>query len=127
MEDTNQHISFKESGIHQRLVALLKEVDMNLNEFSRTVGFSSGALSKIIGGKKSFGIEKLYQMLSVYPLLNLHWLLSGKGPIFFEDEGFFDLPKQLNEEQLRNRELQAKLEAYKEMIEYFAKAKNEQP
>ena len=125
MGHKNQHRSFRESDVHQRLREFIWHVGLNQNEFSRRVGFSSGALSKIMKENKSFGVDKLFQIGEVYPLLNLHWLLFGKGTMLFEREDYFDLPRQIEEQQKLNEKQKAKIEVYQEILDKLAGKFNE--
>ncbi|HAA13080.1 MAG TPA: hypothetical protein DCE41_15860 [Cytophagales bacterium] len=76
-------------------------------------------MSKILNGKKSFGIDKLFNILSAFPLLNPVWLLLGKGPQYLE--GGFDyqsLTQQVNAQEIEILRLKAKLEVYEDLIKY---------
>ena len=67
-----------------RLKKLIKVLNLNQVEFAKSVGVTQPNISKIANGESSLSAELLARMADVYTQLNLHWLLTGSGEMFFE-------------------------------------------
>ncbi len=67
-----------------RLKKLMKALDLNQIEFAKSVGVSQPSISKIVNGENSLSAELLTRMAVEYPTLNLHWLITGSGEMFFD-------------------------------------------
>lgn len=65
-----------ENTVKQRLIDFLRFEKIGQNSFEKRVGWSNGYISNI---KSSIGSDKLALVSNEYPLLNLEWLLTGKG------------------------------------------------
>ncbi len=62
--------------IKNRIYEYLRIVKMTPAEFERNTGLSNGYLRNI---KNSIGVDKISNIVSVYPDLNLEWLITGNG------------------------------------------------
>ena len=67
-----------------RLKKLIKVLNLNQVEFAKSVGVTQPNISKIANGESSLSAELLARMADVYTQINLHWLLTGSGEMFFE-------------------------------------------
>lgn len=47
--------------------------------FEKEVGFSNGAFASQLKNNKTIGVDKLENIINVYPELNPAWVLTGKG------------------------------------------------
>lgn len=59
-----------------RLKLFIKSKGMGQTKFEELVGFSRGYISRV---KPSIGVDKLLNIIDVFPDLNLDWLFTGKG------------------------------------------------
>lgn len=62
--------------IKNRIYEYLRIVKMTPAEFERNTGLSNGYLRNI---KNSIGVDKISNIVSVYPDLNIEWLITGNG------------------------------------------------
>ena len=65
--------------IKNRIYEYLRIVKMTPAEFERNTGLSNGYLRNI---KNSIGVDKISNIVSVYPDLNIEWLITGNGEMF---------------------------------------------
>ena len=65
--------------IHDRLLKMLKDLDISGSVFDAKCGFSRGYLLKTIKRKADVGYEKLMKILTVFEEYSPQWLLMGKG------------------------------------------------
>lgn len=82
------------------------------------VGLSNGAIGKALKGM-ILGIDKLENVLTVFPDLNPTWLMTGKGDMF---GGVYELEKEverLREENRRLREVKLPVTEVTPMAELF--------
>lgn len=68
-----------------RLKKLIKVLNLNQIQFAKSVGVTQPNISKIVNGESSLSAELLTRMADVYSKLNLHWLLTGTGEMFFDE------------------------------------------
>lgn len=59
-----------------RLVTFLKSKGLSQRKFEQSIGVSNGFINNI---SKGIGADKMQRILSVYPDLNVSWLLYGDG------------------------------------------------
>lgn len=59
-------------------------------EFERRCGLSSSYLNNTKLMSKSLGVDKLQRIYEEFPMLNLHWVLTGDGNMVGEnkDDGY---------------------------------------
>jgi phage repressor protein C with HTH and peptisase S24 domain len=58
-----------------RIVAYLEQCGVKKSAFYANTGLSNGYLDKV----KVLGADKIESIISAYPDINLHWLITGKG------------------------------------------------
>lgn len=106
-----------EAAFYSRLKTFIEAKGLNINEFSRLTGFSSGALSKILNGQKSFGIEKLMNIFISFPDLRTEWLLFGQGDMLTNPAMIARThPDNVMRLEKENLQLSAKVEALQEIL-----------
>ena len=71
-----------EGNVKERLISYLKVKGVNNSEFGRSIGVSSSFVSSM---RTSIGQDKLERITSVYPDLNIKWLLTGFGKMLIQD------------------------------------------
>lgn len=67
-----------EGSVKERIKEFLAHLGLGQNKFEERVGFSNGYINNV----KSIGSDKLNKIITEYPLLNLEWLITGKGEMF---------------------------------------------
>ncbi len=73
-------------SVKERLKIFIKSQDIQQNAFESSINSSNGYINSI---SKSIGIDKLNSIIENYPILNIEWLLTGKGEMLRGSE-----PKQ---------------------------------
>lgn len=68
--------------IKDRISEFIKYKSITIAEFERNVGLANGYIKKFKG---SIGSDKLNNVASFYPELNIDWLVTGKGPMLKSD------------------------------------------
>ena len=71
-------------AIGRRLRVYIKTKRVGINELGRKTGTSGGQISFILQGR-TYGIEKLLNILACCPELDSEWLLFGKGQMIKEN------------------------------------------
>lgn len=64
--------------IKDRISIFIKYKNITIAEFERNVDLANGYIKKFKG---SIGSDKLNNIISYYPDLNIEWLITGKGPM----------------------------------------------
>lgn len=72
--------------IFSRLKEFIDYLRVSNNEFGRSIGCSSAQTTQMLTHKKNFGIDKLLNIVSIYPQLNPNWLLTGEGPMLKDEQ-----------------------------------------
>lgn len=58
---------------------------IKISVFEKSVGFSNGLFGGQLKKNKTIGIDKLENILTVYPDLNANWVLTGKESMLRND------------------------------------------
>ena len=66
----------------ERLSLFIASVGETISSFEVKIGVSKGAIYKPVRNGKTVGLEILAKIFSVYPDLNLEWLITGEGMMF---------------------------------------------
>lgn len=66
-------------GTLQRIKIFIDNKGITIKAFEESVGFSNGAFGSQLRNNKTIGVDKIENILSVYPELSPEWLLTGKG------------------------------------------------
>ena len=66
----------------ERLSRFITSVGETTSSFEVKIGVSKGAIYKPVRNGKTVGLEILAKIFSVYPDLNLEWLITGSGTMF---------------------------------------------
>lgn len=102
----------------ERLKQFIDAKGLTNKSFEQMVGLSNGAIGKALKGM-ILGIDKLENVLTVFPDLNPTWLMTGKGDMF---GGVYELEKEverLREENRRLREVKLPVTEVTPMAELF--------
>lgn len=103
--DLNEESSDDENMLKNRIKDLCKSEGIGVAAFERSIGRSNGYVNSI---KKNIGLEKILQIIEVYPNVNLNWLTTGEGEMyktdFVNEPGFVyhpsDLESLYNEDEI---------------------------
>ncbi len=63
-------------SINKRTKTFVKSQKITMKAFERSINASNGYINNIT---RSIGLEKIDLIVEKYPLLNIEWLLTGKG------------------------------------------------
>lgn len=67
--------------IGKRLTYLIESKGLNKAEFCEKFGFNYQAFVPITNDKRTLGIKIINDLMTVFPNLNINWLLYGSGSI----------------------------------------------
>lgn len=59
---------------------------LSVRAFEQRVGVSNGSFASQLKNNKSIGVDKLENILHVFPDVNPSWLLTGKGKMLLPEE-----------------------------------------
>lgn len=59
---------------------------LTISSFEREVGMSNGSFASQLKNNKTIGVDKLENILSIFPDINIEWLLTGNGPMLKKNE-----------------------------------------
>ena len=69
-----------------RLNDLIERLELNQSKFCKVTGIKPQTLSKVCSGKNPPSFETLRMISEAYPLVNLRWLVTGKGRMFLDEK-----------------------------------------
>ena len=101
-----------------RLKKLLKALNVNQSAFADSLSMAQPNINRMVNGKSQVSVELLNRISNVYKLVNLHWLLTGDGAMFFDH-----LPE--NSLQVKEDAVVYGKDRLKEMEERLALLENE--
>ena len=65
--------------MNKRFKLWLDSEKLNANSLSKLVDLNRSSISHIVNGRNKPSIDMLKKILSIYPNLNLNWLITGFG------------------------------------------------
>lgn len=72
----------KKANSKSRFLEFLNDVGISQYKCAKMCGWASGYLT---GLKGDFGADKLATIMSIFPQLNIMWIINGKGEMFNSD------------------------------------------
>lgn len=81
LKDNDVHVELPNDGVKQRLLAYIKAKGLKKHQFEKKCGLSVGYVANI---RSSISPEKMKSITSVFPDLNVDWLITGRGTMFNE-------------------------------------------
>jgi len=69
-------------GINWRIAQIIKELGLTQDKFAKTVGVSTGYISKVVNGNSKPSIEILMGISNSYRNIDERWLLTGEGEMY---------------------------------------------
>ena len=74
----------------ERIVILISKLNLSQSRFAEKINVNQATLSKMIKSKTNPGYSTLYGILNAFPLVNIEWIIIGKGDVFKNDDGSND-------------------------------------
>lgn len=69
----------------QRLNEFIKYLGVSIYAFEVNIGVAKNTIRKAIKGEKTIGTDIAYKIFTVYPQLNLNWLIAGSGEMIMSN------------------------------------------
>lgn len=112
-------------GQSKRLKKLLKALNVNQSVFAKSLGMTQPNISRMASGEGKISVEVLNRITTTYKQVNLHWLITGDGEMFFYE--LQDKSPQMVEEPLiktkgRLEDLEERLERLEEVVKNLVKS-----
>jgi DNA transposition AAA+ family ATPase len=70
----------------QRIKEFIDFKGISIRAFEQSIGMSNGSFASQLKNGKSIGIDKLENILHIYPMLSSDWVLTGKGNMLHNSE-----------------------------------------
>ncbi|WP_195507675.1 hypothetical protein [Bacteroides cellulosilyticus] len=86
----------KKENSKSRFLEFLNSIGISQYKCAQMCGWASGYLT---GLKGDFGADKLATMMSIFPQLNIVWIINGKGEMFNSDTPKNEEVKEASKEQ----------------------------
>ena len=71
--------------MNKRFKLWLDSEKLNANSLSKLVDLNRSSISHIVNGRNKPSIDMLEKILSIYPNLNLNWLITGFGTMHINE------------------------------------------
>lgn len=69
-----------------RLKKLIKALNLNQISFAKSLEMTQPNISRMVSGGNNISVEVLNRIMDRYKHVNLHWLLTGVGRMFLEED-----------------------------------------
>ena len=76
----------------ERLGIFMGQKGLNANKLSVKAGLSNGLLNKAINHGRDITADTILKIVSIYPDLNVDWLITGRGEMLKTDKPEGDIP-----------------------------------
>jgi len=63
---------------------------ITVSSLEREAGMSNGSFASQLKNNKTIGVDKLENILKVFPEINAAWLLTGEGPMLKSGENYLE-------------------------------------
>jgi transcriptional regulator with XRE-family HTH domain len=93
--------------INKRIKEILLKKGISQGELADKWKVSRQYINAILSGNGSIGIKLINKLIDEFPDLNLNWLLTGKGVMFFESRNTMKEPEaeySANSDLLKSKE-----------------------
>lgn len=71
----------KTTTIHQRFELMIKGLGVSKNAFAKSLGVASTQIYNIVNRRNAPSFDLMAKIITVYPAVNVAWLLVGNGPM----------------------------------------------
>ncbi len=68
-----------------RLKQFIDYKQLNILKFSKEINVTEGTIRKIINDNSGIQSKNLEKIANTFPELNLHWLITGRGPMLLDE------------------------------------------
>ena len=68
----------------QRIKKFIDYKEISVRRFEEYIGMSNGSFASQLKNNKTIGVDKLENILFIYPEINAEWLLTGEGSMLRE-------------------------------------------
>ncbi len=72
--------------ISTRIKQIIKEKNLSIRSFSRSIGFADTTIGNVISGKSDPGYKLLNAICSVYADISPEWLVAGIGNMYRQND-----------------------------------------
>lgn len=97
-----------EKAVNQRILDLIKGLNLNKNSFSVKIGVAATNLTHIENDRSYPSYELLEKILISFPNVNATWLMLGVGQMFIENET--NVNRSIEEIERENKRLKGALD-----------------
>ncbi|HEY0740337.1 MAG TPA: helix-turn-helix transcriptional regulator [Chryseosolibacter sp.] len=104
----------KLEDIGKRLSTFMEYKNIGINELGRKSKMSGAQIHNIVKGK-NYGINKLLNLIKVFPDLDISWLLVGEGTMLKQQQNSNESADKVSEDAYYFQ--RATIEAYKSSVE----------
>lgn len=81
-----------------RLKQFIDYKQLNILKFSEKISVNESTIRKILTDNSGIQSKNLEKIANTFPELNLHWLITGRGPMLLDDTAFHE---KLSDSDLR--------------------------
>lgn len=71
--------------MNERLKQFIDYKQLNTLKFSKEINVTEGTIRKIITDNSGIQSKNLEKIANAFPELNLHWLITGRGPMLLDE------------------------------------------
>ena len=82
--------------MYLRLKKWMENEDLKPSELADNIGVNRATISHILSGRNKPSIDFLQKILTIYPVLNANWLITGVGYMSNKREYNQEKPKEIN-------------------------------
>jgi len=107
--------------INSRIKEVLLKKGISQGELADRWKVSRQYINAILSGNGSIGIKLINKLVDAFPDLNLNWLLTGKGDMFFDSQNTMKEPET---EYSNSNLLKSKEEVIQIQHDYIEQLKN---
>ena len=73
-------------SVKENITKFAKSQNLAISDFEKIIGVSNGYVNSI---SKSIGIDKIHSLLEKFPIVNIEWILTGKGKMLKTENDFY--------------------------------------
>ncbi len=70
----------------KRIKAYIDYKGIRISTFEKSAGLSNGSFGGQLKKGRTIGVDKLENILKIYPDLNAHWIVTGQGNMLIGEE-----------------------------------------
>lgn len=97
--------------LNTRLTAFIKAINTKVARVEIDCGFSNGSLSTALKENRAIGSDRLEIIFEKYPRLNVEWLMTGRGDMFYPNGPLVEsLQKVISVQDILIAELRSQLD-----------------